>query len=144
MKKMSKLLNRMLLILGGILLVIFLGGLIGGNEKPKEDEALKANVPLFMTIAEKHLSKLYGIADPQVETKDLRVVKLPTTDELAETGKKLENMTSGYGKFEFENKLYNFDLLYDMEDGSDKYTIIYLRSDYDETKEINLKLKSDE
>ena len=144
MKKISKILNRLLIILIGLIAIVFIGGSVGGNEKPKEDEALKANVPMFMTIAEKHLSKLYGIVDPQVETKDLRVVKLPTTDELAETGQKLENMTSGYGKFKFENKLYNFDLLYDMEDGSDKYTIIYLRSDYDETKEINLKLKSDE
>ena len=50
---------------------------------------------------------------------------------------------NGGGKFTFQDKIYDFSLIYSKKDES-KYTVLYLYSPLDKTKTMEIPLKSDQ
>ncbi|HBC4799078.1 TPA: hypothetical protein KET04_002632 [Enterococcus faecalis] len=96
----------------------------------------------FATIAEKQITKNYAIDNFKIDLSSIKVNQFP--DEInADTGEVYKNVMNGGGKFTFQDKIYDFSLIYSKKDES-KYTVLYLYSPLDKTKTMEIPLKSDQ
>lgn len=65
----------------------------------------------FATIAEKQITKNYAIDNFKIDLSSIKVNQFP--DEInADTGEVYKNVMNGGGKFTFQDKIYDFSLIY--------------------------------
>lgn len=109
------------------------------NSSIKEtDTAQKAE---FATIAEKHIKEIYAVDNIKMDLKSISVTQFPD-DKNAKTGDVYKNVFNGIGDFTWQDKKYNFSLIYSKKDDTN-YTVLYLHSNLDSNKGIDTPLESD-
>lgn len=133
-----------------ILLVIFLGA-CSSSEKEETKNYSSTNSTIqetdtdqkaeFATIAEKHIKELYSIDNLKIDLKSIKVNQFPD-DKNAETGEEYKNVLNGIGDFTWQDKQYNFSLIYSKKDETN-YSVLYLYSNLDPNKGIDTPLESD-
>ncbi|MEJ4918872.1 hypothetical protein SKA40_14805, partial [Enterococcus faecium] len=69
----------------------------------------------FATIAEKHIKEIYSIDNLKMDLKSIKVTQFPD-DKNAETGEEYKNVYNGTGDFTWQDKKYNFSLIYSKKD----------------------------
>lgn len=103
------------------------------------DEKSEASV-----IAENVLKKHYMIDNFKVNFTDdtFKVYRMPD-DKNSETGKEYKNVYSAIGNFTYQDKTYDFDMLYSLA-SKDNYEVLYFHTPLDDSKNtINTPLESD-
>lgn len=95
----------------------------------------------FATIAEKHIKEIYAVNNIKMDLKSINVTQFPD-DTNAETGEVYKNVFNGVGDFTWQDKQYNFSLIYSKKDDTN-YTVLYLHSNLDSAKGIDTPLESD-
>ncbi|EMF0283857.1 hypothetical protein KGD00_000274 [Enterococcus hirae] len=96
----------------------------------------------FATIAEKHIKEIYSIDNLKMDLKSIKVTQFPD-DKNAETGEEYKNVYNGTGDFTWQDKKYNFSLIYSKKDATN-YTVLYLYSNLDTNKGVDTPLVSDQ
>lgn len=133
-----------------ILSVILLGACSTSENKSKTDysstnssikETDTAQKAEFATIAEKHIKEIYAVDNIKMDLRSISVTQFPD-DKNAETGEVYKNVFNGIGDFTWQDKKYNFSLIYSKKDDTN-YTVLYLHSNLDSNKGIDTPLESD-
>lgn len=103
-----------------------------------KDEKSRASV-----IAETKIKKIYNIDNFKVNYTDssFKVFRMPD-DKNSETGEVYKNVYSAKGNFTWQDKTYDFYLLYSMS-SADNYTVLSLTSNIDNNIKIDVPLESD-
>ena len=71
-----------------------------------------------------------------------KVYRMPD-DKNTETGEEYKNVYSAIGNFTYQDKIYNFDMVYSFTD-KDSYKVLYFNTPFDESKNtIDTPLESD-
>lgn len=95
-------------------------------------------------IVEKVLKEHYMIDNFEVNFTDdsFKLHRMPD-DKNTETGEEYKNVYSAIGNFTYQDKIYNFDMVYSFTD-KDSYKVLYFNTPFDESKNtINTPLESD-
>ncbi|MFN6687363.1 hypothetical protein ACK4CS_14260 [Enterococcus gallinarum] len=95
-------------------------------------------------IAKNVLKKHYKIDNFEVNFIDdtFKVYRMPD-DKNSDTGKEYKNVYSAIGNFTYQDKIYDFDMLYSLTD-KDSYEVLYFYTPLDDSKNtINTPLESD-
>lgn len=95
-------------------------------------------------IAKNVLKKHYKIDNFEVNFIDdtFKVYRMPD-DKNSDTGKEYKNVYSAIGNFTYQDKIYDFDVLYSLTD-KDSYEVLYFYTPLDDSKNtINTPLESD-
>ncbi|WP_315307334.1 hypothetical protein [Enterococcus devriesei] len=133
-----------------VLLFLILGACsTSEKEEPKNYESTNSTIKEtdtdqkaeFATIAEKHIKEVYSIDNFKIDLKSIKVNQFPD-DKNAETGEIYKNILNGIGDFTWQDKQYNFSLIYSKKDDTN-YSVLYLHSNLDSTKGIDTPLESD-
>lgn len=142
------------LVIGLLLTILFLSA-CGNSESTKESRTYKeANTAVKETndeekseasiIVEKVLKEHYMIDNFEVNFTDdsFKVYRMPD-DKNTETGEEYKNVYSAIGNFTYQDKIYNFDMVYSFTD-KDSYKVLYFNTPLDESKNtIDTPLESD-
>lgn len=98
---------------------------------------------LGWTYAEIQIKQLYGLDKIKIkgDSENLKVMRMPD-DKNSETGEEYKDVYSVRGNFTFQDHVYNFTMLYSLTD-EDHYKVLYLISNYDDSKSISVPLASD-
>lgn len=138
------------LAVASVLLVIFLGACSTPEKEETKDysstnstiqETDNSEKAEFAAIAEKHIKESYSIDNYKVDLKSIKVNQFPD-DKNAETGEVYKNIYNGNGEFTWQDKVYNFTLIYSKKDDTN-YSVLYLYSNLDTNKGIDTPLESD-
>lgn len=150
--------NKMLGCLAVIILVIsfsiIVSSILGSkNDNSNKDSTVSkssssgdwstdVNKGEFLLIAEKYIKETYAIDNFKIDhsSKKLKVYNSPKEIN-AETGEEYSNITNGGSEFTYQDKIYSFSLMYNKID-ENKYSVIYLHSNYDSSKGIDVPFKS--
>lgn len=100
-----------------------------------------AEAPL---IVEKVLEKRFKLANFEVNAPDdtFKVFQMPD-DKNAETGEIYMDLHSAIGNFTYQDKIYDFNLLYSMKEDL-RYSVIYFSTTFDESLTIDIPLESEQ
>jgi len=144
--------KKIIIVSLGILLTFSLAACSSSDETTKESskdysetnstilETENIDKAEFITLAAKHIEELFGISGVTVDT-NVSVHKFPD-DKNAETGEEYKNILNGIGDFSYNGNSYPFSFIYSKKDDTN-YSILYLYSNYDSSKEISVPLESD-
>lgn len=107
-------------------------------KKTNDDDKATASV-----IVEKVLEERYKIDNFKVNFTDdsFKVYQMPD-DKNAETGEEYKNLYNTIGNFTYQDKKYEFTMLYSLKNASD-YSVIYFQTPMDESNTIDTPLESD-
>lgn len=142
------------IVIGLLLTILFLSA-CGNSESTEESRTYKeANTAVKETndeekseasvIVEKVLKEHYMIDNFKVNFTDdsFKVYRMPD-DKNTETGEEYKNVYSAIGNFTYQDKVYNFDMVYSFTD-KDSYKVLYFNTPFDESKNtIDTPLESD-
>jgi len=142
------------IVIGLLLTILFLSA-CGNSESTEESRTYKeANTAVKETnddekseasiIVEKVLKDHYMIDNFEVNFTDdsFKVYRMPD-DKNIETGEEYKNVYSAIGNFTYQDKIYNFDMVYSFTD-KDSYKVLYFNTPFDESKNtIDTPLESD-
>lgn len=142
------------IVIGLLLTILFLSA-CGNSESTEESRTYKeANTAVKETndeekseasvIVEKVLKEHYMIDNFEVNFTDdsFKVYRMPD-DKNTETGEEYKNVYSAIGNFTYQDKIYNFDMVYSFTD-KDSYKVLYFNTPLDDSKNtINTPLESD-
>lgn len=142
------------LVIGLLLTILFLSA-CGNSESTEESRTYKeANTAVKETndeekseasvIVEKVLKEHYMIDNFKVNFTDdtFKVYRMPD-DKNSDTGEEYKNVYSAIGNFTYQDKVYNFDMVYSFTD-KDSYKVLYFNTPLDDSKNtINTPLESD-
>lgn len=142
------------IVIGLLLTILFLSA-CGNSESTEESRTYKeANTAVKETndeekseasvIVEKVLKEHYMIDNFKVNFTDdsFKVYRMPD-DKNTETGEEYKNVYSAIGNFTYQDKVYNFDMVYSFTD-KDSYKVLYFNTPFDESKNtIDTPLDSD-
>lgn len=142
------------IVIGLLLTILFLSA-CGNSESTEESRTYKeANTAVKETndeekseasvIVEKVLKEHYMIDNFEVNFTDdsFKVYRMPD-DKNTETGEEYKNVYSAIGNFTYQDKIYNFDMVYSFTD-KDSYKVLYFNTPLDEAKNtIDTPLESD-
>lgn len=97
----------------------------------------------FVTLAEKHIKELYQIDNIKLNMKSnvLSVYGMPDQVD-SDTGEVYKNIISGSTDFTYQDKVYKLTFLYSKTD-DEHYKALYLYSNYDSNKTIDVTLEDD-
>ena len=95
-------------------------------------------------IAGKVLEQKFNLANFEVKVTDntCKVFHMPD-DKNAQTGEVYLNLYNVLGTFTYQDKIYDFTMLYSMKNKSD-YSVVYFSTPYDESIIIDTKLESEQ
>lgn len=142
------------IVIGLLLTILFLSA-CGNSESTEESRTYKeANTAVKETndeekseasvIVEKVLKEHYMIDNFKVNFTDdiFKVYRMPD-DKNSDTGEEYKNVYSAIGNFTYQDKVYNFDMVYSFTD-KDSYKVLYFNTPLDDSKNtINTPLESD-
>ena len=142
------------LVIGLLLTILFLSA-CGNSESTEESRTYKeANTAVKETndeekseasvIVEKVLKEHYMIDNFKVNFTDdtFKVYRMPD-DKNSDTGEEYKNVYSAIGNFTYQDKVYNFDMVYSFTD-KDSYKVLYFNTPLDDSRNtINTPLESD-
>lgn len=150
--------NKLMGCLGAVVIILVLAialpFILGDKSKTDESKGKTqsstsgdwsdADKSEFLVIAEKYIKQTYAIDNFKIDDSSdkLKVYNSPT-DVNAETGEEYKNIINGISEFTYQDKVYPFTLLYNKID-KNKYSVLYLYSNYDSTKGIDVPLKSEQ
>jgi hypothetical protein len=116
------------------------------KKETKSDDTVKAvntsQKAEFIVLAEAQIKKAYQIDNFKIDTSEnnLKVNIFP--DNKSSDGKTTyKNILNGAGEFTYRDKVYKFSFMY-SKINSDSYKTLYLYSDYDKNKGIDVPLKN--
>lgn len=138
----------------GLFVVFFLLFLTGCGSEPKEERSFDTpNTEVKETnnyiraeasvIADKVLKERYKIDNYKIHATDesFKVMQMPD-DKNANSGEVYMNLYSVIGNFTYQDKIYDFTMLYSMKNESD-YSVPYFYTNLDDSKTINTPLESE-
>ncbi|WP_430394626.1 hypothetical protein [Enterococcus faecalis] len=96
------------------------------------------------TCAEDQIKKLYKIDNFKIngDKRNLKVIRMPD-EENSQTGESYKNVYNISGDYTYHDNIYHYSLLYSLKDDNN-YKVLSLYSNIDDTKTINIPLKSDQ
>ncbi|MGM8140071.1 hypothetical protein [Enterococcus italicus] len=94
-----------------------------------------------ITIAKKVLKEHYSIDNFKIDTsnKKFKVNRAPDNKNTV-TGEVYKNFYSASGDFSYQDKIYQFDMLYSMKK-DDKFSVVYFKTNLDDSKTISSELE---
>lgn len=126
-----------------LLPLIFLTACGSNSKNESKTSKLDDKTQSFMAIAMGALRDTYGLDKVEIVTDDDLTV-IDSKDEVnSQTGQKYTNVKLGKGNFKFDGKVYPFDMVYTTDAKAEHYTTLFLESDYDKTKGVDIPLESD-
>ena len=76
------------------------------------------------------------------DKRNLKVIRMPD-EENSQTGENYKNVYNVSGDYSYHENIYHYSLLYSLKDDNN-YKVLSLYSNIDDTKTINIPLKSDQ
>ena len=94
-----------------------------------------------ITIAKKVLKEHYSIDNFKIDSsnKKFKVNRAPDNKNTV-TGEVYKNFYSASGDFSYQDKIYQFDMLYSMKK-DDKFSVVYFKTNLDDSKTISSELE---
>lgn len=135
----------------GMLALLFLTACGSSKEKEEKNyestnssikEADTKQIAEFATIAETQIKRIYAIDNFKMDLQSVKVNQFPD-DKNTETGEIYKNVYNGTGEFTWQDKVYSYSLIYSKKDTT-KYSVLYLYSNLDTSKGIDIPLESDQ